>query len=159
MACIRRGHLKQMKFSFRKLGWMSKVLLIAVVNKRHVRVKPRWPLMTNKVTLLFGTEPDFRLVHASASERQSACILKKVNNSKVQSAVGATTSLHGPQRKHSPRAELRPEHSRNTGGFRSWSPATCRFSTRRSFDRHGKGKVKRDFGKKKKKSSDVIESM
>ena len=26
-----------------------------------------------------------------------------------------------------------------TGGFRSWLPATCRFSTRRSFDHHGKG--------------------
>ena len=26
-----------------------------------------------------------------------------------------------------------------TGGFRSWPPATCRFSTRRSFDHHGKG--------------------
>ena len=26
-----------------------------------------------------------------------------------------------------------------TGGFRSWPPAICKFSTRRSFDHHGKG--------------------
>ena len=26
-----------------------------------------------------------------------------------------------------------------TGGFRSWPPTTCKFSTRRSFDHHGKG--------------------
>ena len=26
-----------------------------------------------------------------------------------------------------------------TGGFRSWPPVTCRFSTRRSFDHHSKG--------------------
>ena len=26
-----------------------------------------------------------------------------------------------------------------TGGFPSWLPATCKFSTRRSFDHHGKG--------------------
>ena len=29
-----------------------------------------------------------------------------------------------------------------TGGFRSWPPATCNFSTRRSFDHHGKGNGK-----------------
>ena len=29
------------------------------------------------------------------------------------------------------------------GGSRSWQPATCRFSTRRSFDHHGKGNSKK----------------
>ena len=41
-----------------------------------------------------------------------------------------------------------------TGGFRSWPPATCRFSTRRSFDHHGKGNGnfvnKKEFRKMKK---------
>ena len=41
-----------------------------------------------------------------------------------------------------------------TGGFRSWPPATCKFSTRRSFDHHGKGNgnfvQKKSFEKWKK---------
>ena len=41
-----------------------------------------------------------------------------------------------------------------TGGFQSWPPATCKFSTRRSFDHHGKGNgnfvQKKSFEKWKK---------
>ena len=40
-----------------------------------------------------------------------------------------------------------------TGGFRSWLPATCSLSTRRSFDHHGKETVilwKKEFRKMKK---------
>ena len=42
----------------------------------------------------------------------------------------------------------------DTGGFRSWPPATCKLSTRRSFDHHGKGSgnfvQKKSFEKWKK---------
>ena len=33
----------------------------------------------------------------------------------------------------------------DTGGFRSWPPATCRFSSRRSFDHHSKGTVELEW--------------
>ena len=42
---------------------------------------------------------------------------------------------------------------KDTGGFRSWPTATCRFSTRRSFDHHGKensNSVKKCFENEKK---------
>ena len=43
----------------------------------------------------------------------------------------------------------------DAGGFRCWPPATCRFSTRKSFDHHGKGKKfelkRKDFWTMKKK--------
>ena len=42
-----------------------------------------------------------------------------------------------------------------TGGFRSWPPAICKFSTRRSFDHHGKGNgnfVQRRVSKNEKRS-------
>ena len=39
-----------------------------------------------------------------------------------------------------------PNAGRNyTDGFRNWPPATCRFSTRRSFDHHGKWNDIKEF--------------
>ena len=39
----------------------------------------------------------------------------------------------------STRTSLTRLHRNYTGGFRSWPPTSCRFSTWRSFDHHGKG--------------------
>ena len=54
------------------------------------------------------------------------------------------------------RSILRVQSSRRifTVGFRSWPPVTCRFSSRRSFDHHGKGNGyyrEMEFRKMKKK--------
>ena len=69
------------------------------------------------------------------SEATIASIFKNLTLSWVQRSVDAINGLHRPKR-----SIVRGQSPcRNyTGEFRSWPPATCRFSTRRYFDHHGK---------------------
>ena len=99
--------------------------------------------MTNTHALLDGTETAFRQFHAS--ERLFACIFKTLKSLGFRLQLMRSPACTDPKRSiHRGQSS----HRNYTGRFRSWPPATCRFSTRRSFDHHGKGNAKKNFEKK-----------
>ena len=112
------------------------------VYKWHRCMKPRRPPRTNARTLLDGTKTAFTIVHAS--QRPFACIFKKVSISRCQRSVDAIIPCTD-----SKKSNLRGRNSRRnyTGGFRSWPPATCRFSTRRWLITIVKETIKKSFEK------------
>ena len=118
------------------------------VSSQNTRLcmKPRRPPMTNAHALLDGTETAFR--QACASERPFACIFKKKTSLGVKGQMMQSPACTDPKRSLLRGQSLRRNY---TGGFGSWPPAICRFSTRRSFDHHGKGNGKEEFRKKKLK--------
>ena len=85
-----------------------------------VAVEPRRPPMTN-----VGTEAAFRHGHCKHFHKSNYLL-------------GSEVSWCNHRLAQTPK-EAFSEVRVHAGGFLSWQPATCRFSTRRSFDHHGKG--------------------
>ena len=89
-------------------SWLTRAL---------VAVEPHRPPM-----IKVGTETAFRHDHCKHFQKS-----KHLQILESEVSWWAHRLAHRPQKKHSPRSER--SHRNYTGVFRSWLPATCRFST------------------------------